>query len=260
MVDKPAIQYVVEEAVASGLRDILIVTGRGKRAIEDHFDTNVELENHLKRRGGTQALDELERLMTEVRIAYIRQKEPRGLGDAVLCAESLVGDEAFAVLLGDDIMIDEVPCTRQLRSLHKRLGASVLALQRVATANLSRYGVAVGREVEPGIVRIDDIVEKPSPDEVVSDMATVGRYVLTPAIFRHLRKVSAGTDGELQLTDAIQSLLQEEDVYGLLYGGRRYDVGDKIGWLKATFELALERQEFRDSLRTFFGSNESPLR
>lgn len=250
VVDKPAIQLVVEEAVASGMREILIVTGRGKRAIEDHFDANVELDNHLAKSGQPAALEELKALMAAARIMYVRQPIPRGLGDAVLRAADFVGDESFAVLLGDDITVDP-PCAGVLRKAHGRLGGSVIALQEVPGDRIARYGMAVGSEVEPGVIRIRDLVEKPSPAQVRSHLATIGRYILSPDVFPRLRETEAGKGGEIQLTDAIRSLLGKEDVYGILYGGRRYDVGDKFGWLTANLELAMERDELRSGLRAF---------
>ncbi len=260
VVDKPAIQYVIEEAVASGLSDIIIVTSRGKRAIEDHFDARVAMENSDREGTSIGIPEDLRRLILESRIAYVRQGAPRGLGDAILCAEPFVENDAFAVLLGDDIMVDDVPCTRQLRDAYDRLGSSVLAVQPVPSEKISRYGIVVGEEVEPGIIRLESITEKPAQKEIRSDIASIGRYLLTPAIFRHLRKTSLDASAELQLTDAIQSLLGEEDVYGLVYEGRRYDVGDKVGWLIATLDLALERPEFRDSLLKFFSDHISQLK
>lgn len=253
IVDKPAIQFVVEEAVASGLREILIVTGRAKRAIEDHFDANVELDEHLSRSGQAAALADLKALMSAARIMYVRQPIPRGLGDAVLRAADFVGDEPFALLLGDDITIDP-PCAEVLRTAHERLGGSVVALQEVPRERIGRYGMAVGKEVEPGVVRLQDLVEKPSPSEVRSNLATIGRYILSPGIFPRLRDTAAGKGGEIQLTDAIRSLLAKEDVYGVLYRGRRYDVGEKPGWLVANFELAMDRKELRADLLAFVES------
>lgn len=247
VVDKPAIQYVVEEAVASGIRDILIVTGRGKRAIEDHFDAHVELENHVARAGRSEALDELRHLLEQTRIMYVRQPVPRGLGDAVLHAEAFVGGAPFAVLLGDDITFDP-PCMGVLHEAHERLGGSVVALQDVPRERIGRYGMVVGSEVEPGVVRVEDIVEKPSPSEVRSTLAAMGRYILTPAIFDRLHATKAGRGGEVQLTDAIRTLIEVEDVHGVLYRGRRYDLGDKAGWLAANLDLAMEREDLRDDL------------
>jgi len=253
IVDKPAIQYVVEEAVESGLHDILIVTGRGKRAIEDHFDTNEELENHLARNGRMDALESLKELMNRAHIHYVRQPVPRGLGDAVAHAESFVSGEPFAVLLADDLTMDP-PCIRILLEAHRRLGGSVVALQNVPRAEIGRYGMAVGEEVEPGVYRLTDLIEKPAADKAQSTLATIGRYVLAPSIFKHLRANMPGKGGEVQLTDAIRLQLAKEDVHGLLFTGRRYDVGDKPGWLRATFDLAMEREEFRGVLRNLTSS------
>jgi len=250
VVDKPAIQYVVEEAVGSGLREILIVTGRGKRAIEDHFDKNIELENHLARSDRLGSLEELKRLMETARIMYVRQPSPRGLGDAVAQAESYVADEDFAVLLGDDITMNP-PCTGVLVDAHRRLGGSILALQEVPRIDVGRYGVVVGKEIDGDVFRIEDIVEKPSPKQAKSNLATIGRYVLTPGIFSVLGKTPLGVGGELQLTDGIRGLLAREDVYGVRYRGRRYDVGDKIGWLCANLELALQRKDLRKDIEAF---------
>jgi UTP--glucose-1-phosphate uridylyltransferase len=247
VVDKPAIQYVVEEAVESGLQDILIVTGRGKRAIEDHFDVNVELEGHLERAGKPEALEDLRRLIRASRIMYVRQPAPRGLGDAVLHARAYVDGEPFAVLLGDDLTFDP-PCTRVLRDAYSRLGATVLAVQSVPREDIGRYGMVVGRPAGPGVVRVEDIIEKPSPSEAGSDLATIGRYILSPSIFEALEATGPGRGSEVQLTDAIRALLKREDVYGLVYSGRRYDVGDKVGWLCANLDLAAKRPEFRPRL------------
>jgi len=250
IVDKPAIQFVVEEAVASGMREILIVTGRGKRAIEDHFDANAELDDHLAKSGRHTALKDLKALMTAARIMYVRQASPLGLGDAVLQAANFVADEPFGVLLGDDITVDP-PCAGVLRAAHERLGGSVIALQEVPRDRIMRYGMAVGKEVEPGVIRLQDLVEKPSRSEVRSSLATIGRYILTPEIFPRLRETEPGKGGEIQLTDGIRALMEKEDVYGVLYRGRRYDVGDKVGWLGANLELAMEREDLRAGLKEY---------
>jgi UTP--glucose-1-phosphate uridylyltransferase len=250
IVDKPAIQFVVEEAVASGMREILIVTGRSKRAIEDHFDANLELDEHLAKSSRPGALEELEALMSAARIMYVRQSSPRGLGDAVLRAADFVADESFGVLLGDDITVDP-PCAGVLREVHERLGHSVIALQEVPKDQIGRYGMAVGKEVEPGVIRLQDMIEKPSRKEATSNLATIGRYILTPEIFSCLRKTEAGKGGEVQLTDGIRALMKKEIVYGVLYRGRRYDVGDKVGWLTANLELAMERDDLRPGLKGF---------
>jgi UTP--glucose-1-phosphate uridylyltransferase len=248
VVDKPAIQYVVEEAVESGLRDILIVTGRGKRAIEDHFDANVELENHLASTDQAEALEGLKQLMEKAHIHYVRQPMPKGLGDAIAHAESFVAGEPFAVLLGDDLTMNPT-CLPGLLDVHRRLKATVIALQEVPPTDIVRYGMAVGDVIEPGILRLVDLVEKPTLKEARSNLATIGRYVFNPSLFEHLRTTKPGMGGEIQLTDAIRAQLASEDVYGVLYRGHRYDVGDKAGWLRATFELAMARPEFRDLMR-----------
>jgi UTP--glucose-1-phosphate uridylyltransferase len=250
IVDKPAIQFVVEEAVASGMREILIVTGRSKRAIEDHFDANLELDEHVAKSSRPRALEDLEALMKAARIMYVRQPSARGLGDAVLRAADFVADESFGLLLGDDITVDP-PCAGVLRAVHEKLGRSVIALQEVPREQIGRYGMAVGKEVEPGVIRLDDLVEKPTHEEARSNLATIGRYILTPEIFSSLRKTGEGRGGEIQLTDGIRSLMEKEAVYGVLYRGRRYDVGDKVGWLTANLELAMEREDLRPGLEEF---------
>jgi UTP--glucose-1-phosphate uridylyltransferase len=256
VVDKPAIQYVVEEAADAGITDILIVTGRGKRAIEDHFDASPEFEGHFGISERNSSLEDLSRVLKKVRIMYVRQSIPRGLGDAVLQAESFVGTESFAVLLGDDLTFDP-PCMGYLLGVHQRLRAPVVALQKVPSDHVGRYGIATGTEVEAGVFRLTALVEKPSPSEVRSDLATIGRYVLAPTIFRYLRAIAPGKGSELQLSDAIAGQLRQEPVYGVVYPGRRYDVGDKVGWLRATFDLALRRPDLRDSLRGMGTANRS---
>ncbi len=251
VVDKPAIQYVVEEAANSGYTEILIITGRGKRAIEDHFDKNIELEEYLFKKNRMEALVEMKRIWEMAEIFYVRQKEPLGLGHAVSCSRKYVGEESFAVLLGDDIMVSDVPCIKQLTDASKELGSSVLAVERVSKEKMGLYAMVVGKKVQDGLFKIEDIVEKPPIEDVVSDLGTLGRYVFTPTIFDHLEKIEPGYGGEIQLTDAIRSLLSEEDVYALEFQGKRYDVGDKLGWLKATIELALQRPEYKKDLMQF---------
>jgi len=251
VVDKPAIQYVVEEAVASGIEDILIITGRGKRAIEDHFDKSIELENYLYRRRKEEALREMQSIGDMANITYIRQKEPLGLGHAVLCAENYVGDEPFAVLLSDDIIVNEVPCTKQLVSIFEERSRSIIAVEKISRERMSLYAMVMGAPVAKDLFLIKDLVEKPPLDRVKSDLATLGRYVLTPRIFDHLRRTKPGIGGEIQLTDAIQSLLGEEEVYAYLFKGKRYDIGNKVDWIRATLELALMREDLREDLRGF---------
>jgi UTP--glucose-1-phosphate uridylyltransferase len=251
VVDKPAIQYVVEEAALSGYGEILIITGRGKRAIEDHFDKNIELEDHLLKKNRKEALEEMKRIWEMAEIFYVRQKEPLGLGHAVSCSRKYVGDEPFAVLLGDDIIVSDVPCIKQLTEVFKEFGSSVLAVERVPKEKMGLYAMVVGKKVRDRLYKIEDIVEKPPEEDVVSDLGTLGRYVFNPTIFDHIGKTGPGYGGEIQLTDGIQSLLSEEDVYALEFQGKRYDVGDKLGWLKATIELALERSEYKEDLSLF---------
>ena len=252
VVDKPAIQYVVEEAAASGIDDILIITGRGKRAIEDHFDRALELEHHLASKGLTEqqdALNAISELADSTHIHYIRQKEQRGLGDAILCARKHVGNEPFAVLLGDDIIDSVRPCTLQLLDVYAREGCSVIALEKVPRSRIGSYGVVkAGRVGRTGPYDITGLVEKPHPSKAPSNLAIMGRYVLTPAIFDILERTPPGKGGEIQLTDALQLLLKKERILGLEFIGRRYDIGDKLDWLKATVELALQRNDLGPAL------------
>jgi UTP--glucose-1-phosphate uridylyltransferase len=251
LVDKPAIQYVVEEAVASGIDDILIITGRGKRAIEDHFDKAVELELVLKNKHNSKALEEVERISQLADIHYIRQKEARGLGHAIGCARKHVGDEAFAVLLGDDIVFSAVPCIKQLMEQYERKRASIIAVEHVPPERIERYGVV---EVPPQatsdqhLYRVVDLVEKPKRANAPSDLGILGRYILTPEIFACIEETSPGVGNEVQLTDALKLLSKHQDLYAYEFDGRRYDLGDKLEWLKMTFEVALSREEFRDEL------------
>jgi UTP--glucose-1-phosphate uridylyltransferase len=252
VVDKPAIQYVVEEAAASGIDDILIITGRGKRAIEDHFDRALELEQHLSRRGRSEqleALDAISELADRTHIHYIRQPEPLGLGDAILCARKHVGSEPFAVLLGDDIIDGPRPCTLQLLDVFRRERCSVIALEKVPRQRTGSYGVVDARPAgRDGLHEISGLVEKPEPSKAPSELAIMGRYVLTPAIFDCLERTGPGKGGEVQLTDALHMLLGKQRILGLEFIGRRYDIGDKLDWLKATVELALKRKDLGPAL------------
>ena len=244
LIDKPLVQYVVEEAVASGIEQILFVTGRGKHNIEDHFDISVELEAHLYDKGKDRELSRVREIAEMVNIFYVRQRQAMGLGHAILCARDFVGNEPFAVLLGDDIVDGERPCLGQLLSVFNQQGRSVLALEKVPMENISSYGCVAADRVGERTFRITDMVEKPARDEAPSDMAIIGRYVLTPRIFDILQNQVPGKGGEIQLTDAILSLSKEEAVYGCLFEGLRHDCGDKLGFLKATVDMALKRQEF----------------
>ncbi len=251
VVDKPAIQYVVEEAVASGIKDILIITGRGKRAIEDHFDKSVELENILEKTGKSKELKEIRKISDIADIFYIRQKEQLGLGHAVLCAKEHINDEPFAVMLGDDLIIGDKPGIKQLLDVFERFNSSVIAVERVPEDKVHRYGVIKGKEVEDKLYEIEDIIEKPSREEAPSNIATMGRYVFTPRIFECLKKTGPGVGGEIQLTDAIKLLLGSEKVYAYEFSGRRYDIGTKEDWIKATIKLALQRDDLKDDITEF---------
>ena len=246
IVDKPCIQYIIEEAIDSGIEDILIITGRNKRAIEDHFDRAVELELTLKAQGKYDLLGLVQEL-SRVTIHYVRQKEPKGLGHAVLCAKHFVGDEPFAVLLGDDIMDAEVPVLKQLMDVYEDCGGSVLGVQEVPREKVSSYGVVKPVPVKDHLWRAEDLVEKPSLAEAPSRLAVLGRYIITPEIFSILEKTEPGRGGEIQLTDALKKLAEREPVFAYEFEGRRYDSGDKQGFLEATVDFALKRPELRDS-------------
>jgi len=253
VVDKPVIQYVVEEAVESGIEHVVMVTGRGKRAIEDHFDIAFELESMLKKRGKIEALDEIRAVADMVQVSYMRQKEPLGLGHAILVTKDLIGNEAFAVFLGDDLVSSDVPCMRQMIDVYNRYKCSVLAVERVPKSEVKNYGVVEAQEVEEGTHRVINLVEKPNPEDAPSDLAIIGRYILTPEIFTTLKDTGFGSGGEIQLTDALKSLLKSQPIYAYEFKGKRYDTGSKLGFLKATVEFALKREdlggEFRDYLR-----------
>ena len=244
LVDKPIIQYGVEEAVAAGCDQIIIITGRGKQAIEDHFDVSYELEKMLEERGKTDLLKIVRQISDLIHIAYVRQKEALGLGHAVLTARELVGNEPFAVLLADDVIDSEVPCLKQMMNVFEKTQCSVLATQVVEGPGISAYGVLDGKPV-PGsdgkLYEVVSLVEKPRPEEAPSNLAVIGRYILTPTVFDELANLKAGAGGELQLTDGLRALLQKEKIYGYVFDGKRHDTGDKLGFLKATVEFALKR-------------------
>ena len=255
LVDKPMIQYVVEEAVASGLSEVIIVTGRGKRAIEDHFDAAFELEYYLNDRGKTEELAQIKTISELASVSYVRQKEPLGLGHAILCARSLVGDEPFAVFLGDDIIgAAPSPCMRQLLDVAERYQGPVIAVQRVPRERIHQYGVIAARSVESRVHEILDLVEKPQAQEAPSDLAIIGRYVLPPELFEILGETPADRRGEIQLTDALRTLRRRRPMYAVEFEGIRYDTGDKLGFLKATVEFALARPDLADEFRTYLKS------
>jgi UTP--glucose-1-phosphate uridylyltransferase len=254
LVDKPTIQYVVEEAVASGLHDLIIVTGRGKRAIEDHFDAAFELEYYLNDRGKVEELAQMKTLSELASVCYVRQKEPLGLGHAILCARSLVGDEPFAVFLGDDIITASVPCMRQLLDVFERHQGPVIAVERVPRERVHLYGVIAARPLGDNVYEITDLVEKPRAEDAPSDLAIIGRYVLTPDLFAILAEQAPDRRGEIQLTDALRRLRERRPMYALAFEGKRYDTGDKLGFLKATVEFALARPDLADEFRAYLKS------
>ena len=254
LVDKPIIQYGVEEAVASGVDNIILVTGRGKNAIEDHFDVSVELETFLESRGKKDLLAEIRKISNLINFSYVRQGEPLGLGHAVLVTRALVGDEAFAVILGDDVIDAEPPALRQMIDVFHEVDGPVLAIERVPIEDVSAYGIIDAEEVRPGVYRIRDLVEKPSRAEAPSDLAIIGRYILTPDIFPALEATSSDRTGEIQLTNGLRRLLKDRPIYGCRIDGVRHDTGNKLGFLKAVVYFALRRQDlatpFADYLRT----------
>jgi UTP--glucose-1-phosphate uridylyltransferase len=258
LVDKPIIQYGVEEAMASGCDQIIIVTGRGKNAIEDHFDVSYELEKMLEERGKTDLLTIVRQISDMVRVCYVRQKEALGLGHAVLMAKELVGNEPFGVLLADDVIDAEVPCLEQMRRVHEETGASVIATQVVEGPNISAYGVIDAKPVDGKwkgrLFEIKGMVEKPKQEEAPSNLAIIGRYILTPRIFECLERTPAGKGGELQLTDGMRELLKSEKIYGFTFEGKRHDTGDKLGFLKATVEFALKRPDLGGPMREYLKS------
>src|SRR5215471_3058828 len=256
LVDKPLIQYVIEEAVHAGVNNITIITGRGKNAIEDHFDVSYELERVLQDRGKHDVLNEIQKISNMIHLTYVRQKEALGLGHAILMARGSVGHEPFAVMLGDDIIDASVPCMKQMTALFEKLQASIIATCEVPRSEISSYGVIRGEPVDGfggRVFRLQDVVEKPPVSEAPSNMAIIGRYILTPEIFPILAQTRSGRGGEIQLTDGIRTLLQQQPVYAYRFEGTRYDAGDKLGFLKATVEFALRREdlgkEFREYLK-----------
>ena len=259
LVDKPLIQYGVEECIHSGVSNIIIVTGRGKTSIEDHFDKSFELEYLLESRGKNDLLSDVRSISDMIDVSYVRQKEALGLGHAVLRAKELVGPEPFAVILSDDVIESDVPCVRQLLDIYEYFGASVLALMEVPPDMISSYGVVDAEPVEHGggrnkLFRIRSMVEKPKASEAPSNLAIIGRYVLTPEIFRSIESVQPGAGGEIQLTDGLRHLLRNRPIYGLKFEGTRYDAGDKLGFLKATVEFALRRHDLGGPFREYLST------
>jgi UTP--glucose-1-phosphate uridylyltransferase len=254
LVDKPLIQYVVEEAVAAGIKEIIIITGRGKRAIEDHFDVSFELEENLRENGKKVLLKEIQEISELADFCYVRQRHARGLGHAVLCARHLIGNEPFAVMLGDDILDAPVPAIRQMIQVYDRFRCPVVGVQPVPKSEVHQYGVIKAEPVESDLYRIEDLVEKPLPEKAPSNLAVIGRYILTPEIFDALDKTPPGKNGEIQLTDALRILARQKPMYGKRLQGTRYDAGDKLGFLKATVEFGLKRPDLGKSFQQYLKS------
>lgn len=251
IVDKPTLQYIIEEAINSGIEEILIITGRNKKSIEDHFDKSVELELELQQKGKTEMLEMVQEISNMVNIHYIRQKEPKGLGHAIHCAKSFIGDEPFAVLLGDDIVDSDTPCLKQLIDTYDEYKTSILGVQEVAKEDTNKYGILDCKYIEDRVYKVKDMVEKPNIEEAPSNIAILGRYIITPAIFEILETQAPGKGGEIQLTDALKTLAEHEAIYAYNFEGRRYDVGDKLGFLEATIDFALKRDNLKDGLMEY---------
>lgn len=246
IVDKPTIQYIVEEAIESGIEDILIITGRGKWPIVDYYDRSPELEAHLEKTGKLDILEKIKNLSYMANIHYIRQNEPLGLGHAIHCGKSFIGREPFAVLLGDDIIKSKTPATKQLITIAEKTNATVIGVQEVAESEVNKYGIIDPFEHNGNVVKVKNLVEKPTADKAPSRLAIMGRYIINPSIFGYLEGISAGAGGEIQLTDALKAQVRDEPIYACLFEGKRYDAGDKLGYLKATVEFALERPSLGD--------------
>ncbi|KRE87949.1 UTP--glucose-1-phosphate uridylyltransferase [Paenibacillus sp. Soil766] len=254
IVDKPAIQYIVEEAIESGIEDIIIVTGRNKRAIEDHFDKSVELEMMLEEKGNTQLLEIVQSVSNLADVHYIRQKQPLGLGHAILCARKFIGDEPFAVLLGDDILQSTPPGLKQMMDIYEQTETSVIAVQEVPWADVSKYGIVSPATSYTNYRLIEDLVEKPDRDQAPSNLAVIGRYIIMPEIFHILERQEPGRGGEIQLTDALRVLNREQQMAAYLMQAKRYDVGDKLGYIEATIELALQRPDLQEQVKAYLQS------
>lgn len=254
ILDIPAIQYVVQEAVEAGIQEVIFVTGRGKDSIEDHFDAVPELEQILEERGQTEVVKALRQIADMIEVVSVRQKRPLGLGHAVLCARDLVGEESFAVLLADDLIDSDIPCVRQLLDVYEEKNESVLALMRVPAGEVRRYGVIKGQSLSDRLYEVEDMVEKPKPEQAPSQMAIIGRYILRPEIFPILETTQSGTGGEIQLTDGLLQLARKRKVYGYEFAGERYDVGDKFGFVRATIAYALKRPELNGQVMDYLKS------
>ncbi|MBE7039746.1 MAG: UTP--glucose-1-phosphate uridylyltransferase GalU [Ruminococcaceae bacterium] len=250
IVDKPTLQYIVEEAVASGIEDILIITGRTKRAVEDHFDKSYELETELEKSGKFAYLEEIQKISSLANIHYVRQKEAKGLGHAILCAKFFASAEPFAVLLGDDVVDSEVPCLKQMIDQYEKYGGSILGVQTVPEGETSKYGIIKGTKIADRVYEVEDMVEKPKQNPP-SNIAVLGRYIIEPEVFSYLEHTNPGAGGEIQLTDALKTMAAEGNVYAYDFCGRRYDVGSKQGYLEATVEFALKRDDLREEFEKY---------
>lgn len=251
IVDKPTLQYIIEEAIASGIEEILIITGRNKKSIEDHFDRSIELELELENKGKQELLEEVRKISDMVSIYYIRQKEPKGLGHAINCAKSFIGNEPFAVLLGDDIVEAEKPCLKQMIETYDKYKTTILGVQEVPEKDVFKYGIVDGNLIDDRIYKVNDLVEKPAVENAPSNIAILGRYIINPAVFEVLDSTKPGSGGEIQLTDALKELSQKEAMYAYNFEGRRYDAGDKQGYLEATVEFALKRDDLREGFLNY---------
>lgn len=248
IVDKPTIQYIIEEAVASGIQDIIIVTGRNKRSIEDHFDRSIELELELEKSEKTEMLEMVRKISDMANIHYIRQKEPRGLGHAILTARHFIGNEPFAVLLGDDVVVSRQPCLSQMIGVYNEYKTSVLGVQRVAHEVVNKYGIVDCKAIDERVYKVRDLVEKPPIEKAPSDIAILGRYIITPTVFSYLETQDAGAGGEIQLTDALRRMAKDEAMYVYDFKGHRYDVGTKFGFIQANIEFALRNPETKEEM------------
>ena len=254
IVDKPTIQFIIEEAIASGIEEILIITGRNKKCIEDHFDKSIELEMELEKSGKSDLLELVRDISDMVDIHYIRQKEPKGLGHAIHCAKTFVGNEPFAVLLGDDVVDSEVPCLKQLIDCYNEYKTTIVGVQPVDEDKVDKYGIVDGIHIEDRVYKVKDLVEKPSVEEAPSNIAILGRYIITPQIFKVLENTAPGKNGEIQLTDALKTLIGQEAMYAYNFKGKRYDLGDKFGFIQATIEYALKKPELRDNVLNYLNN------
>ncbi len=251
IVDKPTLQYIIEEAVDSGIEEILIITGRNKQSIEDHFDKSIELELELEKKGKDDLLQIVRNISDMANIHYIRQKEPKGLGHAIYCAKSFIGDEPFAVMLGDDIVDAEIPCLKQMIRIFDEYKTTILGVQEVPHSEVSKYGIVDGKNIEDHVYKVKDLVEKPAVDEAPTNIAILGRYIISPSIFDILEHTPPGKGGEIQLTDALKTLARQEAMYAYTFEGKRYDVGDKMGFLQATVEFALKRDKLKEPFMAY---------